>query len=110
MHSPIRKRTFERPQPFLDAGFARIDFLAFTHQADDRAPICVAIHDAEQELRLRHGEAEVPTLLPHELRGLLDIPCSLRLIEDGDFLNWRGVRRERIVPEMMDILDEGRGA
>ena len=110
MHFPMGKRPLERPQPFLNASLARIDLLASTHQADDRAPIYVTIHDAEQELGLRHRKSGLPTLLLHELRSLIDVPRTLSLIEYGDFFIRGGVRGERIIPEMMDVLDEGRCA
>ena len=48
----------------------------------------------------------MPPLGSHEATCLFTAPGSLRLIKNYDLLVWRIIRPKRIVPEMVNILNE----
>src|SRR5262249_33961275 len=75
-------------------------------EADDSAPIEMAIHDADQEFWFRHVEVRDIFFLSHKFRGMVFIPRSLRLIENRDVLYRLCVRHKIGVPKMMNVLDE----
>jgi hypothetical protein len=46
VYMPIGKTILQRDQPLEQAGLASVDLLPAPNEANDRAPIGVAIHDA----------------------------------------------------------------
>ena len=47
-------------------------------------------------------------LAEHEAGCLLQVPCALRLVEEGDMLDRRpGGIDQALIPEVVDVLDEG---
>ena len=60
------KLRFESADPFGDTSLPRVNLLATTDQADNRAPIRMAIHHTDKKLRLLHIEVKVPAFPPHE--------------------------------------------
>jgi hypothetical protein len=95
-----------RIDPGSYAGFSDVYLLTAAYQTDDGSPIFMPIHAGDQELRLRLGEIRTSLLASHEIRGLLQGPGPLGLVEYGDVLRWRSRIDQDIVAEMMDILDE----
>ncbi len=64
------------------------------------------VHDADQELRLRHIEIGLPPFSLHEASSLLACPCSLSFVEHNNFLNWNTHVPDVFIAEVMDVLDE----
>ena len=61
------------------------------------------------EIRNSGSESEkpaTPLLSQHETGGLLQIPRALRLIEDHDVLNWWTGIDQRVIAEVVNVLDE----
>ena len=106
----MREEIGQCAEPFFNPCLASIDLLTAAHQAHDCAPILVAIHYAEQEFWLRHGETCSSLFLHHEFRSLHRVPRALGFIKNCDFLDRRPIAVECFVAKMMDILDESRGA
>lgn len=48
----MRKSTVDSPEPFIDAGCPRVEFPPSSNEAGGRAPVWMAIHDAQQEFGL----------------------------------------------------------
>ena len=71
---PDRKPLFQRCKPFSKAGFARIDLLASSDETDNRTPIGVAIHDADQKFWLG---LIGPTVMPIRWLGSVGVPMEL---------------------------------
>src|SRR5262245_565615 len=97
-----------RVEPSADACFASMDLLAAPDEANDHGPVGMTVHAPDQELRLRLREPAPALAAPHEVRGLLAIPCALSLIEDHDVVVWRSTLvAQSVVAEVVDILNEG---
>ena len=89
----MREASLERIQPGRHAGFAGVYLLTTTNEANDYGPFKVAIHDANEELWLGHGEVDYAVLAFHKSRSLLEIPSPLGFVEDGDsFDRWQAAQ------------------
>lgn len=106
MDLPVRVGALNGLQPFDQAGFTGIDFLAATDEANDHCPVGMSIHNADQKLWLGHVEMITPAFPLHERSGLVQTPRALGLIEDDDLLNRCGCTTQRFIPKMMNILKE----
>src|ERR1700722_12955633 len=104
---PAGESSVKSTHPFRHAGLSGVDFLSATDQADNHTPPFVAIHNTDEELRLRHIEVGLPSLSLHERSGLLASPGTLRLVKYDDFLDRNIVVADVLISEMMDVLDEG---
>src|SRR4029453_338935 len=105
-HLPLRKTAIHGIKPSVNASFTRIDFLATPDKADDDSPIFVSVHVRNQKLRLGIRKARLPFFAQHKTRGLLQIPSALRFIEDHDVLNrWTRIN-QRVIAEVVNVLDE----
>jgi hypothetical protein len=80
--------------------------LATADQTNNNAPTLVAIHHTDQKLGLRHVEVNVTALSLHEPRSLIAGPCSLRLIEHHNTLVGWGTIPQRLIPKMVNVLNE----
>src|SRR6185436_2689262 len=104
---PVRKRAMKRIKPFADPCLTGIDLLASADEADNDRPIAVSAEARDEELRLGDIEVWATLLAPHEVDGLSQIPCALRLIEDRDVLDrWSLHVDEALIAKVMDVLDE----
>ena len=66
----------------------------------------MAIHDTHQEGRLGHVEVSMPPLLLHELCRLIPVPGALGFIKNHHALNRCVGVTQRLIPEMVDVLDK----
>src|SRR5437867_10918552 len=105
-HLPLRKAPIHCIEPSVNTSFTCIDFLATADEADDHRPIFVSVHVRDQKLRLGICEAGAPFLSQHKSSGLLQVPRSLRLIEYDDVLYRRTDVDQRIIAEVVNVLDE----
>jgi hypothetical protein len=106
MNFPAGKPNFESIDPFGDAGLAGIDLLTSAHKANDRAPILMPIHYANEELWLGHIEVGLSSFALHEASRLFARPSALSLVKHNNFLKRNSVIANIVISEVMDILDK----
>src|SRR5688500_6183234 len=98
---PAIEAISQRVQPLRPSGLPGVDHLATTDQAHDYAPVGMPVHDADEELWLRHVKVFDLELVLHELSCLLAGPRPLRFVEnDHPLVRWARVA-ERLIPEVM---------
>src|SRR5581483_8573407 len=103
---PPTEASFERREPFSQAGFPSIDLLPSSNQTNDDAPSVMTIHHAAKEFGFRHLKICLTLLLAHKVCQMLRVPRTLRLIEYRNPLN-RWLRRHKIgVAKMHDVLNK----
>ena len=105
-HFPFGKPPIHRVEPSVNTSFACIDLLTATDQTHDHRPIFVSVHVRDQKLRLGICEAWAPFLSQHKISGLFQVPGALRLIEDDDVLYRRTDIDQRVITEVVNVLDE----
>src|SRR5229473_102216 len=103
----MRESRIHSANPRVDSSLAHVDFLPAADQTDNDSPIFMPIHARNEKLWLGLGKPGYSFLTPHKVRGLLQIPGPLRLVENGDMLNRRPGVLQKVITEMMDVLDEG---
>ena len=89
MDLPVRILFTQRMQPFRYAGLPRIDLLPAADETDDHSPIRMPIHDADEKLRLRLLKIRRALFPLHKFHQCISIPCTLRLVKNGNFLDGR---------------------
>src|SRR5262245_21537293 len=75
--APMPKRPVQRLQPFTDPRFAGIDLLPTPDEADDYSPVVMPIKTRDQELGFGLRELRPPSLAPHEVLRLPQVPRPL---------------------------------
>ena len=104
---PVGETGFDDGNPVLDAGLYRVDLLAAADQANHNRPVRVPVQTTNQKLGLRLAKVGLLLFSEHEVCGLFQIPGPLRLIKDRDMLVGRFGVGQQVIPEMMNILNEG---
>ena len=100
------KLAIHRVEPGVDSSFARVDFLSATNQADDRRPNPGVGPCRRSGTPARTGESGPLLFAQHEVGGLLLVPRALRFIENHDVFDWRAGIDQRVIAEMVHILNE----
>ncbi len=75
-------------KPRIDSGFARVNLLSATDEANNHCPFVMAVHARDQEFRFRIREPRAIFSSFHETCGLLQIPRTLRLVEYHNVFWW----------------------
>ena len=66
----------------------------------------MAIHNADEELRLRHIEVRLTSFALHEGGGLLPIPGALSFVKHDYFLDRDIVIADVLISKVMDVLNK----
>ena len=103
----MRVRAVQRIDPFGNTCFTGVDFLPAADEADDDRPTIMSVHRLDEELWLRLIEIGPTLLLAHEQGGFGAVPSALRFIEDHDAVDRRSQVAERLIPKVVDVLNEG---
>src|ERR1043166_2074138 len=104
---PRRKGPINRLQPFPNSGLTRVDLLSSSNETEDNGPIGVSIEAREQELGLGLRKLSYATLALHEICGLGKIPSALGFIENRNVFDRGFGIFQALIPEVMNVLDEG---
>src|SRR5207253_914047 len=102
----MRELRIHSVNPGINPSFAKVNFLSTADKTDDDRPIRMAIHARNQKFWLRLAEPGAFLFSLHKVRGFLEIPSTLRLVENRDVLHRRAGVVQEIVAKMMDVLDE----
>ena len=89
MDLPVRILFTQRMQPFLYTGLTRIDLLPAADETDNHSPILMPVHDTDEKLRLRLVKIWHALFSLHKFHQCIGIPCTLRLVKNGNFLDGR---------------------
>src|SRR6185312_12766091 len=101
--TPPARTLRERSAPFLQSCFAVVNFLAAADQRDDRRPISVPFHYAQQHFRFRVVAIEFFLILT-------SIPCPLSLVEDDGVIGRvKEIVIHVVASENVDIFDQSSG-
>ena len=106
VYVPMTKRLQHCFEPFRNACFTSVDFLPSTNKTNDYGPFLMSIQIMNQKLRFRLFKISHLLASLHEIRSLLCIPCTLRLIEDNNVIVRRIGAPYAFISEVMDILDK----